>query len=89
MSQIEEKLMLSPDDDKFAPALWAGAGAVAFKVISWIHSRLLVPRDSLQQKILEDMAEDVAWIKAAVEGQAKSINENSVRIARLEGRTGK
>ena len=86
MVHTEEKLMISPDDDRLSPVLWAATGAVAIKVIGWIHSRLLVPRDSLQQKILEDMAKDVASIKAAIEGQGKSINDNSVRIARLEGR---
>lgn len=74
------------DDKAFAAGFWALVGAVVLKIASWIVSRLTVPRDAVTQRMLQDMANDIAIVRDIANGIRTEQGLLSQRVATLEGR---
>lgn len=77
------------ENDGVAAALWASLGAATLGLSRWIATRLLVPRDAVQKKLLEDISADIAVSKDRLCRLTDMVHMQGERIAAIEGKLGR
>jgi len=77
--------MIGSSDDNLLAVMWAGVGALVVSIIRWIGARLIVPRDAVTKKYLDDLAKDVTSLGEKMARLEQVTHSQGERIARLEG----